>query len=106
VLNLPPDATLRDLQRYVSEMEHERGFSSNTVLPKCLLLGEEVGELFKAVRRSHAGMRLADTANVGDAREELADILILLCAVANRVGVDLEETFREKEQRTACRVWS
>jgi NTP pyrophosphatase (non-canonical NTP hydrolase) len=51
VLSLPPDATVRDLQRYVPEVEQERGFSSNTVLQKCLLLGEEVGELLKAVRR-------------------------------------------------------
>jgi len=32
-------------------MVKERGFENETVLEQCLLLGEEVGELFKAVRK-------------------------------------------------------
>ena len=42
---------------------------------KCLMLGEEVGELFKAVRK-HA-----------------------------QIKVDLERAFREKEARNKVRVW-
>lgn len=103
---LPETPTLGDLQRYVDEMERERGFDANTVLQKCLLLGEEVGELFKAVRRSHAGMRLATPGYKDDAAGELADIVILVCAIANRVGVDLEQAFREKEKHNGRRVWS
>jgi hypothetical protein len=36
-----------DLQRYVAKMEEERGFAHRDVVSQCLLLGEEVGELFK-----------------------------------------------------------
>lgn len=43
--------TLRDFQNYAREMVKERGFENETVLEQCLLLGEEVGELFKAVRK-------------------------------------------------------
>lgn len=42
---------LNDLQCYVAEMEEERGFSHCDVVQRCLQLGEEVGELFKAVRK-------------------------------------------------------
>jgi NTP pyrophosphatase (non-canonical NTP hydrolase) len=53
---LLPDATLADVQTYVSQLEVERGFNDESVMQKCLLLGEEVGELFKAVRKTHAGI--------------------------------------------------
>lgn len=49
--SLKSNPTLSDLQRYVSELEQERGFAHQDVLQKCLLLGEEVGELFKTIRK-------------------------------------------------------
>jgi NTP pyrophosphatase (non-canonical NTP hydrolase) len=106
VPTLPPNAKLADLQAYVAEMEVERDFAASSVLQQCLLLGEEVGELFKSVRKSHAGMRLASPAYDGQPQDELADVLILVCAIANRLGVDLEQAFRDKERRNAVRVWS
>ena len=39
---------LKDYQAYVAALETERGFCSQSAKDKCLLLGEEVGELFKA----------------------------------------------------------
>ncbi len=32
-------------------MEIDRGFTEQNILQKCLMLGEEVGELFKAIRK-------------------------------------------------------
>jgi len=49
---LTKNPTLKNFQQYVAELETERGFSHQTIIDKCLLLGEEVGELFKAVRKS------------------------------------------------------
>jgi hypothetical protein len=46
-----PQVSALDLQRYAAEMEEERGFAHRDVVSQCLLLGEEVGELFKAVRK-------------------------------------------------------
>jgi NTP pyrophosphatase (non-canonical NTP hydrolase) len=37
--------------------------------------------------------------------DELADVVILLCAVANRYGVDLEAAIRAKEEVNKTRVW-
>jgi NTP pyrophosphatase (non-canonical NTP hydrolase) len=103
---LKPGASLADVQAYVTEMERERGFSDSTVMQVCLLLGEEVGELFKSVRKSHAGMRLASPGYDARPAEELADILIMVSAIANRLDVDLEQAFRDKEKRNEDRVWS
>ena len=77
--------TLADLQRYVGELERERGFAEQSVRDKCLLLGEEMGELFKSIRRNE-GMAIDETSRFGDVPGELVDILIYVCAIANRCG--------------------
>lgn len=97
--------TLADLQMYVRELEAERGFTAQTPVEKCLLMGEEVGELFKAVRKAE-GIVIEPGARVGGIGEELSDILIFLCSIANRYGVDLEQAFRAKEEINKTRRWA
>lgn len=98
------EANLDNLQTYVTELEIERGFIDQTVLEKCLLMGEEMGELFKAIRKTEniSTDANSETFYIG---EELADILIYVCAIANRCGINLEEAFREKEEINKQRVW-
>ncbi len=50
-LTLKSTPTLGDFQEYVKNLESLRGFDNQNALEKCLLLGEEVGELFKAVKK-------------------------------------------------------
>jgi NTP pyrophosphatase (non-canonical NTP hydrolase) len=97
-------AQLRDFQTYVSELERERGFAEQTAKDKCLLLGEEVGELFKAVRKAD-GLAIDPSSHFGELDGELADIFIYLCAIANRYGIDLEEAFLRKEEKNKLRKW-
>ncbi|MEU3456753.1 MazG nucleotide pyrophosphohydrolase domain-containing protein [Micromonospora sp. NPDC006766] len=101
---LSPTTTLANLQRYVADMEKQRGFTDRTVIDQCLMLGEEVGELFKAVRK-HQQLPISSTSIVGTVDEELADVLIFLCAVANRYGIDLSDALRRKEQHNEQRTW-
>jgi len=96
--------TLLNFQKYVSELEEERGFASQTIIDKCLLLGEETGELFKAVRKAE-GLLVDSNSNFTEIGDELADILIYLCAIANRKNIDLEKAFREKEEKNKKRIW-
>ena len=105
MLTLPSDPTIKDFQRYVEQLEAERGFNDQHVAQKCLLLGEEVGELFKAVRKHEAGLRIDDKSKIGSVEEELADILIYVCAIANKSGIDMERAFREKEEKNKTRTW-
>jgi NTP pyrophosphatase (non-canonical NTP hydrolase) len=56
---------LNAVQRYVAQMEEERGFSGRTLIQQCLLLGEEVGELFKAVRKQQ-NMSVDPQSTIGD----------------------------------------
>lgn len=102
---LTPNPTMADFQRYVHELEEERGFIDQTVLMKTLMLGEEMGELFKAIRKQQQIKIDHATAKVGDIDEELVDMFIFLCAIANRYDIDLEAAFRQKEEVNKKRVW-
>ena len=102
--NLNEHPTLADFQRYVAELETERGFEDQSVRDKCLLLGEEIGELFKAVRKAE-GLKIDISSQFGTVPEELADIFIYLCAIANRYDIDLESAFRDKEAINHHRAW-
>jgi NTP pyrophosphatase (non-canonical NTP hydrolase) len=107
-LHLKDNPTLKDMQQYVADMEIERGFTDNTLLETYLLLIEEVGELAKCIRKSpHTSLR-TDAARVyqEDAAEEIADVIIVLTAVANRLGINLETAFRDKEDLNKKRVWA
>lgn len=101
---LKQNPTLKNFQQYVAELETERGFAHQSVIDKCLLLGEEVGELFKAVRKSE-GLAVDANSNFTEVGDELTDIFIYLCAIANREGIDLEKAFREKEEKNKRRTW-
>ena len=101
---LNQNPTLSDYQRYVRELEDERGFTDQGVLQKCLMLGEEVGELFKAIRKIE-NIKIDHNSKFGTVEEELADVLIFLCSIANRHNIDLEKAFREKEEVNKKRVW-
>lgn len=103
--DLRANPTLNDIQQYVSELERERGFADQDVLQKCLLLGEEVGELFKAIRKRQQ-MSIDPNSKVSHVGDELADLLIMMCSVANRMDVNLENAFRTKEEVNKYRKWS
>lgn len=102
---LPDRPTMKDFQTYIREMEEERGFADETPVEQCLLLGEEIGELFKAIRKC-AGMKTDEQRDCGSVDLELADILIYTCCLANRFDIDLEKAFRKKEEINKKRSWS
>jgi NTP pyrophosphatase (non-canonical NTP hydrolase) len=105
-LNLKPNPTLSDLQNYVRQLEEERGFTKDHISAKCMLLAEEVGELLKCVRKTHTTLGIDSNKKYEfDAGGEIADILIVLTTIANRLGVNIERAFREKEEKNKQRTW-
>lgn len=107
-LHLPQNPTLANIQQYVSDMEAERGFTDGTVLEAYLLLAEEVGELAKCIRKSpHTSLRTDAARTYHDsAAGEIADVLMMLTAIANRLDVDMEQAFRDKEEQNKQRTWA
>ncbi len=77
---------LREAQRIIDEFYGERD-RERSVWKNLVWLGEEVGELFKAVRENEG------------IEEEIADVFAWLLSVANVLGIDIEEAFRNKYLR-------
>lgn len=106
LLVLKKAPTLSDIQAYIKKMESIRGFDkTSSNIQTAFQLGEEMGELFKAVRKAE-NMRVDNQSRFTNIEEELADILIYISALANRYGVDLEKAFREKEEINKTRNWT
>ncbi len=99
-------ATLADWQGYIKQMKVERGFDTSNKINECFLLGEEIGELFKAVRKAE-GWKIDTTDQKNDdVAHELADCLIFLLSIANQHGIDIESALREKEAINNNRTWA
>jgi NTP pyrophosphatase (non-canonical NTP hydrolase) len=92
------------LQEKVQKFEKAHGFDQQSALVKCLLLGEEVGELFKAVR-SASGVGVDSASATKAVGEELADVLIFLLAIANRFELKLGAEANAKLERNSTRTW-
>ncbi len=67
------------IDEFYGDKDRKRGVYGDLVW-----LGEEVGELFKAVREQNG------------VEEEIADVFAWLLSVANVLGIDVEEAFRKK----------
>ncbi|MAZ56494.1 pyrophosphohydrolase [bacterium] len=101
--NLKRNPELKDFQKYILEIEKERGLSSD-IFHYALMMGEETGELFKAIRKSE-NQQVDPNSKVGTVREELVDVFIFLCGIANKYDIDLEQAFRDKEEINKKRSW-
>ncbi|MGA2831076.1 MAG: hypothetical protein ABSF03_33750 [Streptosporangiaceae bacterium] len=101
---LSQGVSLPGIQDYVAKMEAERGLDKQDLPSQCLKLGEEVGELYRAVRKLQ-GQPQDPAGRVADVGDEAADALILLMSIVNRCGINLEDAFRAKEARNESRVW-
>jgi NTP pyrophosphatase (non-canonical NTP hydrolase) len=105
-LFLKENPTLSDFQKWAEEMRKKRGFDEETIVEECLLLGEEVGELFKAIRNHKTDIGFDNkNSKVAAVEHELADVFIMLTCIANSAGVDLEKAFRDKEEINKKRTW-
>ncbi len=105
-LLLKKNPTLSDFQEWIVRMREKRGFDNEAILEECLLLGEEVGELFKAVRKYETSISYDnESSKKVNLEYELADVFNMLLCIANSAGVNLEEAFRKKENINKGRKW-
>ena len=107
-IRLADDAPLRAYQRYVHALEAMHGWLDVDLVHNCFLLGEEVGELFKAVRHYRKLFTEGDAAEgtIEHVAEEIVDVMNYLIALANRLDIDLEGAFRTKNARNQRRTWT
>lgn len=112
-IELHDGAPLAEYQRYIHALESDKGWLDVDLVHNCFLMGEEVGELFKAVRRynrlfeQQGGTSAADdtAARKADVADELVDVFNYLLAIANRLDIDVEDAFRKKNAENQGRTW-
>ena len=103
-MDMPINDSLKQLQKYIWQMNIERGFNTEDASNKLVMLIEEVGELAKAVRKI-AGLKFADSTKQTELSEELADVQIVLLGMASLLNVDMFEAVKAKEAKNSKRSW-
>ena len=94
------ERTLRGCQREVDEWINTIGVRYFSELTNTAVLMEEVGELARLMAR-HYGDQSFKAGEDDDLGMEMADVLFVLCCLANQTGVDLEQAFaRAMDKKT------
>lgn len=110
MIELPEDAKMADFQRYVRALEAHHGWLDVDLVHNIFLMVEEVGELAKAVRKYNKlfdeGAAVPSEAARAHVGEELVDVLNYLLAIANRLDIDVDAAFREKNAHNLTRTWT
>lgn len=92
--------TIKEAQEQVDQWIKTYGVRYFSELTNMAILTEEVGELAKVMARKYGdqSFKPGDKENIGD---EMADILWVLCCLANQTGIDLTAEFqRNIEKKT------
>jgi len=100
---------MADFQRFVHDLEAHHGWLDVDLVHNVFLMVEEVGELAKGIRRYRKLFDEHEPTPADAARAEvgaeIVDVLNYLLAIANRLDIDVEAAFREKNARNLERTW-
>ncbi len=97
-------SSLADLQTLIAETRARRGFTTDP-LKLLALLTEEVGEVASEMKGSWSPNYREFSRD--RLKEEIADVFVILTALASRYDIDLEQAVAEKFlEKDASRHWS
>lgn len=105
--DLKKDTSLVELQNYINNVLEIRGFNNQSIELKLMLLMEEVGELAKSIRKDSTSLPIdrCKINNYSPIEEEIADVLIVLFSIANKLQIDLYDAFLKKKRENIKRKW-
>ena len=103
-LILKNNPTLRDFQDYIAAMVKERGFDKESISEIFMLFLEECGEMAKAARKTQ-NLKSDKNSEQFHLDHEIADVFIYLLDICNHYNIDLEKSFRDKEEINKKRFW-
>ncbi len=94
--------TIQEAQKAVDQWVKTFGVRYFSELTNMAVLTEEVGELARVMARKYGdqSFKAGEKNNLG---EEMADILWVLCCLANQTGVDLTQEFRKSVEKKTLR---
>ncbi len=95
--------TIKDYQGQVDQWVRTLGVRYFSELTNLGILVEEVGEVARIMTRIYGDQSFKPGKARPDLADELADVLFVVCCIANQTGVDLtaaiHENFKKKTQR-------
>lgn len=94
------------VQADVQEWESRQPWAGDPPAIVALGLGEEAGEVQRAVLKMHQGIRGTREEWIEEARKECGDVFIKLCAVASSLGFDLGSAISERWDNVRQRNWT
>lgn len=88
--------TISELQQIVDRWITSTAAGYFSPLTNTAILAEECGEVASIMARRYGDQQAKNSDNVSDRAlaDEMADVLWVLCALANQCGISLEEAFR------------
>ncbi len=105
--NLKETNSLREVQKYVNNINEIRGFNSQEITKTMLLLTEEIGELAKAIRKDATDIAIDVNKkyNYDTIEGEVSDVFYVLSCICNKLNIDIFDCLKEKEKKNISRVW-
>ncbi len=91
--------SLKDSQKAVDEWVHQYKVGYFTPHENLARLIEEVGELAREINHQFGPKKPKATERRKEIQDELGDILFTLFCLANREGIDLDETFKKTMEK-------
>ena len=95
--------TLREIQDEVDRWITTTGVRYFSPLTNMAILAEETGEVARIMARRYGDQSEKPSDAAADLGDELADVLWVICALANQTGVDLTAAFEKNMQKKTCR---
>ncbi len=101
------EITIREAQAKIDGWIRNTGAGYFSELTNMALLTEEVGEVARLISRTYGDQTFKESDRNRDLADELADVLWVVCCLANQTGVDLSDAlnrnFQKKDLRDADR---
>ena len=97
------ELTVSDYQDLVDEWIKTLGVRYFSKLTNLGILMEEVGEVARIMTRIYGDQSFKTGDDSSDLADELADVLFVVCCLANQTGVDLTQAIKKNFEKKTLR---